>query len=140
MAVAAAAPWSKKVHPLAAGISAGSGLEASCSRIGNMLYFHMRVIARNTLVAFWQEHPETQVPLDRWFRLAKAARWTSMDDIQKAAPKAKVLNGERVRFEVAGGNYRMVIAFDFRRQIAFVKFVGSHAQYDNIDPLTVSRY
>ena len=61
-----------------------------------------------------------------------------MDDVQAAAPKAKVLNRER--FEVAGGNYRLVVAFDFRRQIAFVKFIGTHAQYDVIDALTVSQY
>jgi mRNA interferase HigB len=63
-----------------------------------------------------------------------------MDDVQKAAPKSKVLNRERVRFEVAGGNYRLVIAFDFCRQVAFVKFIGTHSEYDRIDPLTVSQY
>ena len=52
----------------------------------------------------------------------------------------KVLNSERVRFEVAGGNYRLVAAFDFRRQIAFVKFIGTHAEYDRIDALTVSQF
>jgi mRNA interferase HigB len=99
----------------------------------------MRVIARNVLVGFWERHPETKVSLERWYRLTKAAHWTSTDDIQKTAPKARVLNSERVRFEIAGGNYRLVVAFDFRRQIAFVKFIGTNAQYDRIDALTVSR-
>ncbi len=45
-----------------------------------------------------------------------------------------------MRFEVAGGNYRLVAAFDFRRQIVFVKFVGSHAEYDVIDALTVAKF
>jgi mRNA interferase HigB len=63
-----------------------------------------------------------------------------MDDVQAAAPKAKVLSRERARFEVAGGNYRLVVAFDFRRQIAFVKFIGTHSQYDSIDALTVSQF
>jgi mRNA interferase HigB len=62
------------------------------------------------------------------------------EGLQKAAPKAKVLNRERVRFEVAGGNYRLVAAFDFRRQIAFVKFIGTHAECDRIDALTVSQF
>jgi mRNA interferase HigB len=100
----------------------------------------MRVIARNVLVGFWGKHPETKVSLERWHVLTKAAHWRSMDDVQAAAPKAKVLNRERVRFEIAGGNYRLVVAFDFRRQIAFVKFVGTHTEYDNIDALTVSQY
>jgi mRNA interferase HigB len=100
----------------------------------------MRVIARNSLVAFWTRHPETKVSLERWFRLTKAAHWASTDDVQATAPKAKLLNRDRVRFEIAGGNYRLVAAFDFRRQIAFVKFVGSHAEYDRIDALSVSQF
>lgn len=63
-----------------------------------------------------------------------------MGHVQKSAPKAKVINGERVRFEIAGGNYRMIVAFDFRRQIAFVKFIGIHAEYDRIDAAQVSRF
>jgi mRNA interferase HigB len=100
----------------------------------------MRVVARNVLVVFWDQHPEMKVSLDRWYWVTKAAHWISMDEVQAAAPKAKVLSRERVRFEVAGGNYRLVVAFDFRRQIAFVKFIGTHAQYDGIDALTVSRF
>jgi mRNA interferase HigB len=82
-----------------------------------------------------------KIPADLLVRPYRVeAHWTSMDDVQAAAPKAKVLNRERARFEVAGGNYRLVVAFDFRRQIAFVKFIGTHAQYDDIDALTVSQY
>jgi mRNA interferase HigB len=100
----------------------------------------MRVIARNTLVGFWRNHPETKVPLERWYKLASAAHWKSTDEVQKAAPKAKVLNSERVRFEIAGRDYRLVAAFDFRRQTVFVKFVGTHAEYDRIDALSVSQF
>lgn len=100
----------------------------------------MRVIARNVLVTFWSKHPEAEVSLERWYRLVRAAHWTSTDEVRKAAPKAKVLNRERIRFEVAGGNYRLVAAFDFRRQTAFVKFIGTHAEYDRIDALVVSQF
>ena len=89
---------------------------------------------------FWGKHPEAKVSLERWHTIVRAAQWASTDEIQKAAPRAKVLNRERVRFEVAGGNYRLVAAFDFRRQIAFVKFIGTHAEYDRIDALTVSQF
>jgi mRNA interferase HigB len=51
-----------------------------------------------------------------------------------------VLNRDRVRFEIAGGNYRLVAAFDFRRKIAFVKFIGTHAEYDRTDALTASQF
>lgn len=63
-----------------------------------------------------------------------------MSDVQNAAPKAKVLNADRVRFEVAGGNYRMIVAFDFDRQIAFIKFLGTHAEYGRVNALTVSAF
>jgi mRNA interferase HigB len=105
-----------------------------------MLDDAMRVIARNALVGFWGEHPETRVSLERWYKLVRAANWMSTDEVQRAAPRAKVLNRERVRFEIAGGNYRLVAAFDFRRQIAFVKFIGTHAEYDRVDVLTASQF
>jgi mRNA interferase HigB len=100
----------------------------------------MRLIARNVLRAFATAHPETAVALDRWERLMRAATWSSMDDIRRAVPKAKVLNRERVRFEVAGGNYRLIAAFDFRREVVFVKFLGTHAEYDRIDVVRVSMF
>ena len=100
----------------------------------------MRVIARSVLIAFAGKHPETKVSLDRWHALVKAAHWVSTDEIQKAAPKAKVLNRERVKIEVAGGNDPLVASFEFHRQIAFVKFLGTHAEYDRIDALNVSQF
>ena len=63
-----------------------------------------------------------------------------MDDVRLAAPNAKILNWERARFEIAGGNFRMIFAFDFDRSIAFVKFIGTHAEYDRVDALTVSQF
>ncbi len=61
-----------------------------------------------------------------------------MEDVRLAAPNAKMLNVERARFEIAGGNFRMIVALDFGRSIAFVKFIGTHAEYDSIDALTVA--
>lgn len=100
----------------------------------------MRLIARHVLLAYAEKHPETAVSLERWLRLVKAANWTSMDQVRRAAPRAKVLNRDRVRFEVAGGNYRLIAAFDFRRQIVFVKFLGTHAEYNTVDALTVAMF
>ena len=101
---------------------------------------NMRAIVRNTLVGFWGNHPKARASLEQWYKFVSAADWRSTDEVQKAAPKAKVLNSERVRFEIAGGNYRLVAAFDFRRQIAFVKFIGTHAEYDRIDALTTLQF
>jgi len=100
----------------------------------------MRVIAKSNLVAFYTAHPETKAPLERWQSLVKAGQWNTPAEIQATFVKAAVLNRERIRFEIAGGNYRLIAAFDFKRQIAFVKFLGTHAEYDRIDALTVSQF
>lgn len=100
----------------------------------------MRVLARRTLIEFWQANPAAEASLRHWFEVAEAADWRSPLDVVQSFAKAKALNGERVRFEVAGGDFRLVVAFVFRRSIAFVKFVGSHADYDRIDALSVSIY
>lgn len=100
----------------------------------------VRIIARNVLVAFWTRHPETEASLRHWYEVTAAGDWQSPLDAVAAFSKAKALNGERVRFEVAGGDYRMVVAFDWRRRIAFIKFIGRHADYDRIDALTVSLF
>ena len=97
----------------------------------------MRIIARNTLVAYWTKHPETKSSLQRWFATANAADWASAEDVRAAFPKASVITGERIRFEVHGGNYRLVVAFKFEAAIAFIKFIGTHAEYDRIDAATI---
>ena len=100
----------------------------------------MRLIARSTLVAFGDRHPRTKASLAHWVSVAKSSVWANAAEVQASFSKAKALNGERVRFEVAGGDYRMIVAFDFRRGIAFVKFIGTHAEYDRIDALAVKQF
>ena len=100
----------------------------------------MRIIARHTLTEFAEVHADARASLMHWYLVAKASNWESPAAAQSALSKAKVLNGERVRFDIGGGAYRLVVAFDFKRQIAFIKFLGTHAQYDRIDALAVSIY
>ena len=100
----------------------------------------MRIIAKRTVAEFGAKNPAARTSLGHWLQVTNAATWTSTNDVQSAFSKAKVLNAERVRFEVAGGDFRMICAFDFRREIAFVKFIGTHAEYDRIDALTVSKF
>jgi mRNA interferase HigB len=98
----------------------------------------MRVIAYGSLRDYWQRHPGATVALKHWHDTVRAARWQTMTDVRRSFSKAKVLNGERARFEISGGNFRLVAAFDFKGQVAYVKFIGTHAEYDAIDALTVS--
>ena len=100
----------------------------------------MRLIAQSTLVAFAERNPQASASLLHWRRLVKDAQWSTVAEVQSAFSKARALNGERVRFEIAGGDFRLICAFDFRRSIAFVKFVGTHADYDKVNALTVNLF
>jgi mRNA interferase HigB len=100
----------------------------------------MRIIKTTTLSAYWTAHAVTKRSLEHWVLVTKQLSWRTTSEVVATFPKAKALNGERVRFEVAGGNYRLITAFSFQYQIALIKFIGAHAEYDKIDALTVSQF
>ena len=66
----------------------------------------MRVIATKNLVQYWLKHPETKASLEHWISIAKAAQWKTTSEVQASFKSCVVLNGERVKFEIHGGNYR----------------------------------
>jgi len=100
----------------------------------------MRVVAYRNLRDYWRRHDASKVALLHWHKVVKAAEWRSMQDVVATFPKAKALNARRARFEIAGGDFRLIAAFNFPAGITFVKFVGTHAEYDRIDALTVSMF
>ena len=100
----------------------------------------MRVFNTNTLLGFGQEHAEADTSIRELNKTLRGAGWTRMQDVVDAYPSATLLNAERVVFKVKGNDYRAIVAFDFGRQAAFIKFVGTHAQYDRIDALRVDLY
>jgi mRNA interferase HigB len=100
----------------------------------------MRIVAVSTLNAFAAEHADAAKALEYWKRLMRQGDWGSPAEVQAEFSKAKVLNDVRVRFEIRDGYYRLVASFDFRRKIIFIKFIGSHSEYDRIDALTVDMF
>jgi len=100
----------------------------------------MRLIALSTLQAYWEQHPDAAASLRLWAEVALEADWSSMNEVQARWSKAKVLNRERARFDIAGGDYRLIAAFYFPARSVWVKFVGTHAEYDRVDALTVSQF
>lgn len=103
-------------------------------------YHFVRIIKQSTLAKFAAANPRAKPAITRWVKLVRAAKWASMKEVQMAVPGSVVPNGERARFEIAGGNFRLIVAFAFKHQIAFIKFIGTHAEYDKIDALTVAMY
>ncbi|MBQ7626658.1 MAG: type II toxin-antitoxin system HigB family toxin [Rhodocyclaceae bacterium] len=97
----------------------------------------MRVLAVSTLRAFWARHPDAEQPLKAWYEEATNAVWTQPADIKAQYRSASVLKNRRVVFNIKGNDYRLIVAVAYRLQIVYVKFVGTHKEYDAIDAETV---
>jgi mRNA interferase HigB len=99
----------------------------------------MRIIARRTLRDFvasragTPDQPALKAALDAWFAEVSRARWTSTSDIRQSYASASIVTAERVVFNIRGNAYRLVVALDLRRGIVWIKWVGTHADYDRID-------
>ena len=97
----------------------------------------MRIIALSTLRDFWVKHPDALEPLNAWCAIVSRVRWVSPADVKEAYRNASFLGGNRVVFNIKGNDYRLVVAMHYNRQIAYVRFIGTHRQYDLINANTV---
>jgi mRNA interferase HigB len=97
----------------------------------------MRIIALGTLRAFWAKHPQAEIPLRVWYAEASRAGWKGPADVKLAHRNASFLTNNRVVFNIKGNNYRLVVAVHYNRGMMFIRFVGTHAEYDRIDATTV---
>ena len=97
----------------------------------------MRIIKRSTLRDFWERHPDAEQPLKAWFQEARRAVWNNSHDVKARYRSASVIGHSRVVFNIAGNRYRLVVAFNYSYCIAYIRFVGTHADYDRIDVETV---
>ena len=97
----------------------------------------MRIIALSTLRDFWRKHPSAQVPLQNWYAEASRATWKSPADIKQAHRNASFVAGDRVVFNIKGNDYRLIVAMRYRSQIMYVRFIGTHREYDKVDAATV---
>ncbi|NUN66954.1 type II toxin-antitoxin system HigB family toxin (plasmid) [Pseudanabaena biceps] len=100
----------------------------------------MRVISKRTLVQFWENnsnYEDARAPLEAWYQEAKQAKWSSPTEIKAKYRSASILKGGRVIFNIAGNKYRLVVAINFDTQIIYIRFIGTHKQYDTIAPETI---
>ena len=96
----------------------------------------MRIIARKTLRDFWERHPNAQKPLQAWYADAKQAHWKSPNDIKNVYRNASIVANNRVVFNIKGNSYRLVVAINYDYAIVYIRFVGTHKEYDSIDVTT----
>lgn len=97
----------------------------------------MRVISRRRLRECWVVYPDVRKQLEGWYRIARAAKWTNAEDVKAVAPNVSVLRNDRFVFNIKGNKYRLVIRVKFRWSMVYVRWVGSHSDYDEIDANTV---
>ena len=93
----------------------------------------MRIIALKALRDFWEKHPQAEVPLRAWHAIASRADWRSPADVKAAYRAAGILGGNRVVFNIKGNEFRLVVAVHYNRGLIYIRFVGTHQQYDRIN-------
>lgn len=104
-----------------------------------MLWYNtrMRIISRRTLREFWAKRPDVKRPLQAWYANVKRANWKTPSDIKAAYRNASFVENSRVVFNIKGNSYRLVVAIKYQYGIVYIRFVGTHQEYDKIDAATV---
>ncbi|WP_404299030.1 type II toxin-antitoxin system HigB family toxin [Halomonas sp.] len=98
----------------------------------------MRVIAKRTLRGFWERgFDDAETPLTEWYNMLSKSTWQTPQELKADIRTASILKGGRVVFNIGGNKYRVIVAIRYSQQIAWVRFVGTHAQYDLVDAETI---
>jgi mRNA interferase HigB len=105
----------------------------SCSQYGNSLYLPVRIIAIKALKEFWKKHSDAEQPLRAWYAEAKIADWNKPADITKMYRSASILTNNRVVFNIKGNNYRLVTVINYEFKVTYIRFIGTHKEYDKIN-------
>lgn len=97
----------------------------------------VRVIAKKTLKLFWEKHEDCEQQLKTWYDEAIESAWTSPKDIRADYPNASFLSDNRVIFNIKGNSYRLIVKINYKYKMVWIRFVGTHAQYDKVDANTI---
>jgi mRNA interferase HigB len=96
-----------------------------------------RVFAKSTLREFWERYPDAEQYLKTWFDTAMNSGWKSPSDVKQTYVNASILKEGRIVFNIKGNSYRLVVKINFEKQWIFIRFIGSHKEYDRIDANTI---
>lgn len=97
----------------------------------------MRIIARSTLKLFWIKYTDAEQPLKSWFEIVKASIWEKPNDIKEVFRSADILSNNRVIFNIKGNKYRLIVSVKYDLKIVYVRFIGTHVEYDKIDAINI---
>lgn len=96
----------------------------------------MRIIAKRTLVEFWEKNQnrrDSRGQLEAWYKEAKSAVWRNPSYIKERYRNASIVKSNRVVFNICGNKYRLVVKINYPAQIVFIRFIGTHEEYDDIN-------
>lgn len=91
------------------------------------------IFAKSTLREFWEKYPDSEQYLKTWYHIAIHAEWKSPNEIKSTYANASILKNGRVVFNIKGNDYRLIVKFNFQKQWAFIRFIGTHKEYDRVD-------
>ena len=96
-----------------------------------------RIFSRGTLRQFWEKYPEAEQYLKSWYETAIHADWKSPNDVKSTYVNASILKNQRIVFNIKANSYRLIAKFNFEKQWIFIKFIGTHQDYDKINANTI---
>ena len=104
--------------------------------------FRVQIVALRNLEAYWQgpRGRDAEGALKAWFSEARMAKWTSPQDVKNQYANASIVANNRVVFNIKGNDHRLIVAIAYRMQYVYVKFIGTHAEYDKVDAATVDQF
>lgn len=94
----------------------------------------MQIIAKRTLKLFWEANPQAETPLRAWYALVSKAEWDGPADVKAMFRSADFVGDSRVIFDIGGNKFRLIVRIAYRYRRVLVKFIGTHAEYDRINP------
>lgn len=97
----------------------------------------MRIIRRRILREFWEKHPDASISLQTWFHDVERAAWNTPSDIKMVYQNASFVANNRVVFNIKGNHYRLVVLVVYQCGVVYIRFVGTHEEYDRIDVNTI---
>lgn len=96
-----------------------------------------RIISKRSLKEFWEIHADSEQHLKTWYDTAKNADWKSPHDVKNIYGSASIIADNRIVFNIKGNIYRLIVKFNYIRQWVFIRFIGTHSEYDKIDSETI---
>jgi mRNA interferase HigB len=96
-----------------------------------------RIFSKRTLREYWKKYPDSEQYLKTWYNTAMNSDWKTPNDVQRTYGNVSILKNSRIVFNIKGNSYRLVTKFNFEKQWIFIRFIGTHKEYDKIDANTI---